>query len=115
MTKFRDSLRVKMPFQQIDILRAKELIEAGTAAIVDIRDADSYKTAHIENAFSLSNSNIESFLNTADKNKPLICYCYHGVSSQGAAEFLAEKGFKEVYSIEGGFELWRQNYPSTDK
>ncbi len=99
-----------MSFEQIDIHRAKESIGQGSVTIVDIRDPDSFKEAHIAGALSVNDSNIEEFLKTADKHNPLICYCYHGNSSQGAAEYFAQNGFEKVYSIEGGFELWRTCY-----
>ena len=35
---------------------------------------------------------------------PVLVYCYHGISSQSAAEFLNQKGFEDVYSVDGGFE-----------
>jgi thiosulfate sulfurtransferase len=93
-------------FKQIDIQQARALIHAAT--IVDIRDQGSYHEAHIEGAVLLSDQNIHEFLATADRDKPLICYCYHGFSSQSAAGFLKEQGFKEVYSLIGGFEEWRR-------
>ena len=43
---------------------------------------------------------------------PLIVACYHGNSSQSAAAYLAHQGFSEVYSLDGGFELWRATYPN---
>ncbi len=98
-------------FEQIDIHKAREVIAAKGLTLVDIRDAESFRLAHIESAVRLSDENIADFLKTADKNKPLVCYCYHGISSQGAAEYFAENGFKEVYSIEGGFEAWKSTYP----
>jgi len=55
--------------------------------------------------------NVEEFLKTAVKTKPLICYCYHGISRQGAAEFFKHNGFQEAYSIQGGFEAWKGVYP----
>ena len=41
----------------------------------------------------------------------LIVACYHGNSSQSAAAYLVGQGFSEVYSLDGGFELWRATYP----
>ncbi|NKQ13210.1 thiosulfate sulfurtransferase, partial [Pseudomonas sp. SST3] len=32
-------------------------------------------------------------------------------SSQSAAAYLINQGFSDVYSLDGGFELWRQTYP----
>jgi len=92
--------------KEIDIDEAKDLIAGGGLTIVDIRDADSFKEAHIEHAASVDNSNIEAFLEKADKEKPLLCYCYHGITSQSASHFFKDNGFKVVYSLKGGFEAW---------
>lgn len=94
-------------FEQIDVASVKSLAGGGDVTIVDIRDEDSYKAEHIPGAVSLNDGNLESFLNETDKNIPLICYCYHGISSQSAANYFAEQGFKKVYSMIGGFEQWR--------
>jgi thiosulfate sulfurtransferase len=42
---------------------------------------------------------------------PVVVCCYHGNSSQSAAQFLVEQGFTEVYSLNGGFEQWKVSYP----
>ena len=103
-----------MPFEQIDIHQAKELINQGNVTVVDIRDPDSYRGAHIQNAVAVNDENIDSFLRQANRSKPLICYCYHGFSSQGAAEYFGQNGFSKVYSIIGGFEEWRKVYPCSE-
>ncbi|OGX23904.1 MAG: hypothetical protein A2787_05290 [Omnitrophica WOR_2 bacterium RIFCSPHIGHO2_01_FULL_48_9] len=97
--------------KQIDIHKAKEFIDQGECTIVDIRDADTYQEAHIKGAVPINDANVEEFLKTAVKTKPLICYCYHGISRQGAAEFFKHNGFQEAYSIQGGFEAWKGVYP----
>jgi rhodanese-related sulfurtransferase len=51
-------------------------------------------------------------LDIDDLDAPLIVSCYHGNSSQGAAAYLVGQGFSEVYSLDGGFELWHATYPS---
>ncbi len=102
----------KPNFKQIDAHQAKALIDKVGVAIVDIRDSDAFKAAHIENAHHLTDQNVDTFLKNTNKETPVICYCYHGFSSQGAAEFLATNGFIEVYSIEGGFEKWKTLYPT---
>jgi len=40
---------------------------------------------------------------------PMVVCCYHGISSQGVAQFLVERGFDQVYSLEGGFEGYQQH------
>ena len=37
-----------------------------------------------------------------DPNKPLVTYCTGGIRCEKAAPWLMEKGFKEVYQLEGG-------------
>ena len=34
-----------------------------------------------------------------------------GHNALTAAAYLAHQGFAEVYSLDGGFELWRSQYP----
>ena len=41
-----------------------------------------------------------------DKQKPVLVYCLSGGRSASAAELLSEKGFKEVYNLEGGILKW---------
>ena len=79
--------------------------------IVDIRDADSFKMAHITDAIHLDNSGVQSFINEADLDIPLIVCCYHGNMSQSAGAYLAEKGFAQVYSLDGGFAEWAAKFP----
>jgi len=84
---------------------AKDLLTTDNY-LIDIRDEDSYSSSHIDGALNLGNLDIHEFIRTADKDIPTIIYCYKGISSQNAAEFLISVGFTEVYSIEGGYELW---------
>lgn len=93
-------------FQNISIEQAKALLEAG-ATLADIRDHDSYTAGHIEGAIHLTNDNLNDFIRDSDLDKPLVVYCYHGHSSQQAAQFLAEQGFDEAYSMIGGYTEWR--------
>lgn len=98
-------------FIRISVQKAHEIIESGhKVTIADIRDANSFAQGHIEEAQSVNDENIQVFLKETDKETPLICYCYHGISSQQAADFFVHQGFKQVYSIDGGWEKWRAAY-----
>jgi thiosulfate sulfurtransferase len=99
-----------MTYKCIDIQDALPIIEL-QANIVDIRDALSYQNGHMQNAINLNNDNIEQFINEYDFVTPLIVCCYHGNSSKGAAEYLASQGFKDVYSLNGGFTQWSALHP----
>ena len=97
-------------FKRIPPEQAQALREQG-AVVVDIRDQPTYAAAHINGAKHLDNVNIADFIRAADLDAPLIVACYHGNSSQSAAAYLISQGFSDVYSLDGGFELWRTTYP----
>jgi len=100
-------------FQHITAARAQEMLQNQQAQLVDIRDAASFTQGHIDGAQRIDNSNLSKFIEKSNKSAPLIVCCYHGISSQNAAEFFTEQGFAEVYSLDGGFEGWKSRFPFT--
>ena len=88
---------------------AHEAIADKEVTLVDIRDPESFQAAHLVDAVHVNDANIHEFLETANRQQPLIVYCYHGISSAGAASFFSEQGFEKVSHIEGGFEAWQQS------
>ena len=104
-------------FEHISVEQTFELLSAKKAKLVDIRDEQSFDAGHIEDSVHLTNGSLHNFMNDTDFDMPVIVCCYHGISSQQAAQFLIHQGFEEVYSMDGGFEAWRQSKPfvsSTD-
>lgn len=98
-------------FKRIPPQEAHALREQG-AVLVDVRDPQTFESGHIPDSFHLDNHSLVDFIAKADLDKPLVVVCYHGNSSQSAAAYLAGQGFSEVYSMDGGFELWRTTYPA---
>lgn len=99
-------------FQTISAPDARTLLEEPRTQLIDIRDEFAFSEGHIERALRIDNNNAANFIATADKTAPLIVCCYHGISSQSAAQFFIEQGFSAVYSLSGGFEGWKTLYPS---
>lgn len=97
-----------MAYKRISVAEAKILMQSKDVEIVDIRDDVSYEAGHVPNAKHVTIQHAAEFCETADKNKPILVYCYHGNSSQLAAEYLDAEGFTEVYSLDGGFAAWPQ-------
>ena len=87
------------------------MIDAGEVTLADIRDEASYNNGHISGATLLDNSGIQTFIESTDLDQALIIYCYHGNSSQNAADWLSEQGFSDVVSLDGGYEVLRQRFP----
>ncbi|WP_312940735.1 thiosulfate sulfurtransferase GlpE [Stutzerimonas balearica] len=99
-----------MEFKRIAPEQAQQMRREG-AVVVDIRDPHSFASGHIAGSTRLDNYSLPDFIAAADLDQPLIVTCYHGHSSQGAAAYLVGQGFSDVYSLDGGFELWRVTYP----
>lgn len=98
-------------FKHLSCDRARQLLSEADVVVVDIRDERSYNAGHIKHAIHLTNESVASFIATADKSLTTIVCCYHGNSSQSAAQYLASEAFTEVYSLDGGFEQWRLKFP----
>lgn len=96
-------------FQRINVETAKQVMSKGEVLLVDMRDPGSYESGHIEGAEHITEANIFNFLSTTPKNTPVIVYCYHGNASQVYAKTFADFHFKEVYSLDGGYEGWRKS------
>lgn len=80
--------------------------------VVDIRDANAFTTSRIPGAIHLTNDSLGDFIREADFDAPTVVCCYHGISSQQAAQFLIGHDFSDVYSLDGGFEQWQQSFPN---
>ncbi|MEC8104841.1 MAG: thiosulfate sulfurtransferase GlpE [Pseudomonadota bacterium] len=100
-----------MSFECINIAEAKTLLEENDVRIADIRDAMSFNENHMKDAVNVNNENLPEFLQNTPKDAPLIICCYHGNSSKQAAQFFAEQGYTRVFSLDGGFEMWKMAVP----
>jgi len=97
-------------FKHISPQETKEKLGRSEIKVVDIRDPQSFELGHIPKSFHLSNGTMARFLTETNFTTPVVVCCYHGISSQQAAQYLIHQGFKEVYSMDGGFEAWRTNF-----
>jgi thiosulfate sulfurtransferase len=98
-------------FQHMNVTELHDVLANKNHVVVDIRDATSFTNGHIESAVHLTNETLPEFLRTADPDVPVVVCCYHGISSQQAAQFLISQDFTEVYSLDGGFVQWQSMYP----
>lgn len=99
-------------FARLSCADAKAMIAEKEVNIVDIRDLTTFNNGHIIDAEHLDNHSMAAFIQDTEQDIPLIVCCYHGNSSQPAGAYLAEQGFEEVYSLDGGYEQWAADNPS---
>ncbi len=100
-----------MNFQRISCDDAQQKLTDGSAVLVDIRDPAAFAAGHVPGALHLSNQNVQDFVQNSDPDRPVLVMCYHGHSSQNAAQFLVQQGFTQVFSVDGGFERWKLALP----
>lgn len=102
----------KATIKEINISEAHELINNNdTLVIVDVRTPEEYNGGHIEKAINIDfyNSDFENNLRTLDKNLPYLIYCRSGNRSNMAKDIFQQMGFKEIYELDGGYNLWQEN------
>ena len=98
-------------FAHMQVTELAQIINDKTHVVVDIRDANSFGNGRIIDALHLTNESLADFLRDADPDAPVVVCCYHGHSSQQAAQFLVSQDFTKVYSLDGGFTQWQLQYP----
>jgi thiosulfate/3-mercaptopyruvate sulfurtransferase len=85
---------------------ARALMAREDTLVFDVRDPAAYAEAHIGSARRLYDANLFEVLTGTPKSRPILVYCYHGNASQVYAQTFTDFGFREVYSMDGGFEHW---------
>ena len=90
-------------FKIITAREASDLINNDNVTLLDIRDEDSFLQGHIPNAINLSNNNIDEVINNSDRKHNILIYCYKGIGSQNVAQHFCDLGYKNIFSLEGGF------------
>ena len=101
----------EMNFKHMQVSQLHEVLATKSHVVVDIRDANSFQASHIPGAIHLANESLADFLREVDMDAPVVVCCYHGISSQQAAQFLVSQDLSDVYSLDGGFTDWALQYP----
>ena len=81
----------------MSVTTLQSLLKEQPITLIDIRDQASFLAGHIEGSLHIGNHNVEQFLAVTDRSLPLVVCCYHGNSSQGAADYFNQQGFEESY------------------
>lgn len=94
----------------VDSNKFEEQMKEPTSQIVDVRTSEEFSDGHITNALNMdvTADDFESKIATLDKEKPVMVYCKAGGRSAKAAGILKDKGFKQVYDLDGGMIGWNE-------
>jgi thiosulfate/3-mercaptopyruvate sulfurtransferase len=113
MTRSASTMVLRPNVKRIDVSGACNLMLRSDTLVFDVRDRASYEREHIPAARHACDANMFEILTSYAKGRPVLIYCYHGNASQTVARTFIDFGFRDVYSLDGGFELWRQGMART--
>jgi rhodanese-related sulfurtransferase len=84
-----------------------------SSLLIDVREPFEYRRRRLADALNIPISgNIDIAADTIDTGTVLFLYCTTEYRSSRAATRLYQKGFKEIYLLEGGITYWREEgYP----
>ena len=78
------------------------------ALLIDVRIPVSYKTNTINGAINIPIDEIRKRTDEIPKDKKVVLFCNTGYTSYCASRILIQKGYNNVYSLCGGFELYKE-------
>lgn len=78
------------------------------AYLIDVRPEISFKLNTIPKAVNIPISEIRQKLSEIPRDKKVILFCNTGYTSYCASRILLQHGFNNVYSLMGGFELYKE-------
>lgn len=103
-----DSEEEAAAFEEIDVARAKQLIDENTdLVVVDVSPL--WKEGHLPGAvnYPVGDGSLEKAIPSLDKSKPHLVYCHSDAPAIQGAQMLVDAGFETVYRLEGNYQAWK--------
>ncbi|MEO6301717.1 MAG: rhodanese-like domain-containing protein [Bacteroidia bacterium] len=94
----------------------EKLNKNSNVQLIDVRTPEEFNQGHLKTAlnYNINSSEFETQIAKLNKAKPVLVYCLSGGRSASAAELISEKGFLEVYNMQGGIMKWNANNKPLD-
>lgn len=95
-------------YHNVDDKVFSEQMKNEHTVILDVRTPEEYKAGHIPHAVPMNfyDPDFAKKAEALDKNQTYLVYCASGGRSAKASVMMAEKGIKEIYNLEGGYNHW---------
>ena len=90
----------------VDVARRRERGER--FLLLDVREPEEYRTAHIEGAQLIPLGELEQRIAELSpwRTAPVVVHCHTGVRSARAVRQLRAQGFRDVANLDGGIDAW---------
>jgi rhodanese-related sulfurtransferase len=109
----------KAAIKEVNADQAEQMMrERADVLVVDVRESSEHEQGHLNQALLVPRGILEAAADpaypkhnpefTAARERPVIVYCATGGRSAMAAAVMQMMGFKDVYSLAGGFASWEQ-------
>ncbi len=112
--KLVDAARARV--KECTVAEAKVRVDRGEVAhFIDVREDHEFAKDHAKGARHVGKGIIERDIETLvpDKQASILLYCGGGYRSVLAADALAQMGYTNVASMDGGIKAWREaGYPT---
>ena len=109
MASFRELLQqAKGQIREVGTAEAERLLAEGWT-LLDVREPDEYEQGAIPASVHIARGQLESSIENrvGDRATPLVAMCAGGVRSAFAAVTLQQLGYRDVVSMDGGFNRWK--------
>ena len=97
-------------YETVDVKGFAELVNDTNVVVLDVRTADEFKEGHLEDAVNIDYKQsdfVEQAVARLPKDRTIAVYCRSGRRSAGAAELLANEGYR-VVNMKGGIIAWQE-------
>jgi rhodanese-related sulfurtransferase len=88
--------------------RVAELLDAGAAELIDVREPDEWEAGHVPGARNVQLVELTAAAETIRRDRPVIFGCRSGNRSRMAAEAFRESGY-DAHNMAGGLRAWAEH------
>lgn len=93
----------------LPVAAARKLVaERGDVVLVDVRAPQEFAQGYVEGSRNVPFIDLMEGRHALPKDKPILLICSIGGRSFAAVQLLQEKGYTQVYNLDGGINAWRR-------
>jgi rhodanese-related sulfurtransferase len=107
----------KTRIRELNVEEARQHLAANPQArLIDVREDHEWQAGHAARASHMGRGIIERDIEQSipDKTTELILYCGGGYRSALACDNLQRLGYRNVYSMDGGWKAWKESGAPTE-